>query len=172
VNKTYACPATADQPTKALPSSAQGKSKHQVLVKAAPVKSKSCPPKILLLQNATLIKPATLAWTGSYLLTVPGDEAASEKPSLDPKQSQTVNQHDLVWRTFTGKALSGIGAVTISEVPLQINPDKDGKSISVLIPKWATRDSAAVDLTFLDKQKGQVGTAQILVKANTPGGAK
>ena len=83
-----------------------------------------------------------------------------------------MTQHDAVWVSFTGAALSGVGQVTISDAKLDVNVAKDGKSISVLIPKWATKDAASIDLTFVDKQGSQIGTSRVTVNANPSGGKK
>jgi hypothetical protein len=138
----------------------------------ADAKPKSCLPKILLLQQAYWDdKEKKLLWQGTYPLSVPKDDSDTTKPTLDKGQSATVTQHDAVWVSFTGTALSGVGEVTISDTKLDINVAKDGKSIVVLIPKWATKDAANIDLTFADKQGGQIGTARVNVNAN-PSGVK
>lgn len=130
---------------------------------------KPCLPKILLLQEGVPDSKGNLSW-GTYQVNVPSGQTGSEKASLDPNQSQTVNQHDEVWRSFTGVGLSDIGAVNALGFPLEINPAKDGKAVSVLIPKLVTKDAATIDLTFLDKQGTQIGTAQIIVKPRVSGG--
>ena len=138
----------------------------------AEAKPKSCLPKVLLLQRAYWNdKQKKLLWQATYSLSVPKDDGDTSKPTLDKSQSATVAQHDAVWVSFTGIALSGVGEVTISDTRLDINVAKDGKSIAVLVPKWATKDAANIDLTFSDKQGSQIGTARVNVNAN-PSGAK
>lgn len=138
----------------------------------ADAKPKSCLPKILLLQQAYWDdKQKKLLWQGTYPLSVPKDDSDTTKPILDKSQSATVTQHDAVWVSFTGTVLSGVGEVTISDTKLDINVAKDGKSIAVLIPKWATKDAANIDLTFADKQGSQIGTARVNVNPS-PSGAK
>jgi hypothetical protein len=138
-------------------------------------KPKPCLPKIILLQQAYWDDDAMmLLWEGTYTLNIPKDDSATSgdttKPSLDKSQSATVTQHDVVWVPFTGTGLTGVGQVTISDTKLDINVAKDGKSIAVLIPKWATNDAANIDLTFVDKQGSQIGTARVKVNA-IPSGA-
>jgi hypothetical protein len=136
-------------------------------------KPKSCLPKILFLKEAYWDAPAQkLLWQSTYTLSVPKDDSDTTKPTLDKSQSATVTQHDAVWVSFTGAALSGVGQVTISDAKLDVNVAKDGKSISVLIPKWATKDAASIDLTFVDKQGSQIGTSRVTVNANPSGGKK
>ena len=138
----------------------------------ADAKPKSCLPKILLLQRAYMDdKGKKLLWKGTYPLSVPKDDSDTTKPALDKNQNAPVNQHDAVWVSFNGTALSGVGEVTISDSKLDINVAKDGKSIAVQIPKWATKDAANIDLTFTDKQGSQIGTARVNVNPN-PSGAK
>jgi hypothetical protein len=135
-------------------------------------KAKSCPPKILLLQEAFWDTTSQkLLWQGSHPVSVPKDDGDTTKPTLEKNQTAAVTQHDAVWVSFTGTALSGIGGVTVSDTKLDINVAKDGKSVAVLVPKWATKDAASIDLTFVDKQGSQIGTARVSVKEN-PSGAK
>jgi hypothetical protein len=138
-------------------------------------KSKTCLPKSFLLQNAQT-KDGTLQWVATYPISVSasGDDTKSDsaKATLDPNQKQSVNQHDLVWCSFKGKSLSSVSAVTIANSKLEINPSKDGTSIAVFLPEWATAWPAQVDLTFLDKQNTQIGTAQVTVKPNPSGATK
>jgi hypothetical protein len=129
-------------------------------------------PKIFLLQEAYWDdRQKKLLWQGTYSLSVPKDDSDTTKPNLDKNQTAPITQHDAVWVSFTGAALSGVGEVTISDTKLDINVAKDGKSIAVLIPKWATKDAANIDLTFADKQGSQIGTARVNVNPN-PSGAK
>jgi hypothetical protein len=169
IRKTYSCSDTGNsaQP-KVVLAAAQARAPNQ-----PPAKEKSCLPKILLLQQAFWdANQKSLLWEGTYSLSVPKDDSDSQKPSLDANQSGAVTQHDAVWVSFTGTALSGVGAVTISDTKLDINVGKDGKSIAVLVPKWITKDVAAIDLTFVDKQGTQIGTARVNVKANPSGATK
>lgn len=185
IGKTYHCtdaaegnPASAPEaPAPTTPP--QGQAAPQK--KKAKAQLKSCVPKTFLLQSAITQKDKTLYWNATYPLTVStgdtnsGDQSASNpssKPTLDANQSQSVNQHDMVWRSFTGKSLSALGAVTAGEASLQINPAKDGNSVAVLVPKWVTVYPAEVDLTFHDKQGVQIGTAKIIIKPGPSGASK
>jgi hypothetical protein len=177
IGKTYACsnppgkeeaPAPPDKTTPASSRKAAGPAKK----KAKPA---SCGPDTFLLQNAITNKDKTLSWVGTYPLTAASgssdsadsSDSSSSKPTLDADQSQAVNQHDLVWRSFTGKSLAATGEVTLGDRKLQTNPAKDGKSIAVLVPGWATANPAEMDVTFHDKQGSQIGIAKILVKSNS-----
>jgi hypothetical protein len=180
IGKSYPCVDAENAPPKPkvvrVPPVAQGQKPTQPSKAIPPetaAKPKSCPPKILLLQEAFWDSTSQkLLWQGSHPVTVPKDDGSdSTKPTLDKNQSAVVNQHDAVWVSFTGTALAGIGAVMVSDTKLDINVAKDGKSVAVLIPKWATKDAASIDLTFVDKQGSQIGTARVNIKAN-PSGAK
>jgi hypothetical protein len=178
IGKSYSCSDTDNtaQP-KIVPPAAQTRTPKQApphptkpVSSPADGKPKSCLPKILLLQQAYWDdKEKKLLWQGTYPLSVPKDDSDTTKPTLDKSQSATVTQHDAVWVSFTGTALSGVGEVTISDTKLDINVAKDGKSIAVLIPKWATKDAANIDLTFADKQGSQIGTARINVNVSPSG---
>jgi hypothetical protein len=180
IGKSYACPDTDSTANpKAVPPPAHTGTAGQApphppkpVPSQAAAKPKSCLPKILLLQEAYWDdKQKELFWGGTYPLNIPKDEGDTTKPTLDKGQSATVTQHDAVWVSFTGASLSGVGEVTISDTKLDINVAKDGKSMAVLIPKWATKDAANIDLTFADKQGSQIGTARVNVNAS-PSGAK
>jgi hypothetical protein len=176
IGKSYSCVDTENIPKpKAVPPVAQGPRTNQApkTVPSQPeAKAKSCLPKILLLQEAYWDPiPQQLLWQGTYSVSVPKDEGDPTKPTLDKNQSGAVTQHDVVWVSFSGTALSGVGGVTVSDTKLDINVAKDGKSVAVLLPKWATKDAASIDLTFVDKQGSQIGTARVNVKEN-PSGVK
>ncbi|GEM_PF-4045421 len=178
IGKSYSCSDTENSPKpKVVPPVAQGRKPKQapktVSSNQPEAKAKSCLPKIVLLQQAYWdTGKQMLLWQGTYSLSVPKDDSDSQKPSLDKDQSGSVTQHDAVWVSFSGTALSGVGAVTVSGTELDINAAKDGKSIAVLVPKWVTKDAATIDLTFMDKQGSQIGTARLTVKANPSGANK
>jgi hypothetical protein len=136
-------------------------------------KTKTCGPKTFLLQMATGTPP-NLTWVSTIPLSASSDKPDTEasKPTIDKNQSQSAGQHDIVWRPFTGSGLTAIGSVTLSGSKLEINPSKDGKSIDVLIPEWATAYPAEIDLTFHDKQGTDIGTAKVSVKAVAAGANK
>jgi len=187
VGKTYPCSDTPATDAVPIPSAANkniaGSPKGQAAAakKNGNGKPKSCGPKTFLLQSAITRKDG-LYWAGTYPLTLSSgttdssssdqSDSNSSKPALDANQSQTVHQHDLVWRSFNGKSLAAVGAVTAGETRLAMNPAKDGKSIAVLIPNWATAYPAEVDLTFRDKQDLPIGTAKCIVKSNPSGASK
>jgi hypothetical protein len=180
IGKSYSCSDTdsAAKPKVVPPPAHPGPAKQAPLHPPQPVpppadaKPKSCLPKIFVLQEAyRKDENNNPLWQGTYPLSVPKDDSDTTKPTLDKSQSATVAQHDAVWVSFTGTGLSGVGEVSISDTKLDINVAKDGKSIAVLIPKWATKDAANIDLTFADKQGSQIGTARVTVNAN-PSGAK
>ena len=185
IGKSYPCTAAAEGNPASAPGAPAGTTAPTGQAPSqkskATAQPKSCVPKTFLLQSAITQKDKTLYWNATYPLTVSsgdansGDQATSSssaKPTVDANQSQSVNQHDMVWRSFTGKSLSALGAVTAGEASLQVNPAKDGNSVAVLVPKWVTVYPAEVDLTFHDKQGVQIGTAKIIIKPNPPGASK
>lgn len=180
IGKAYSCPDSDSAATSKIvppPARTQTLKRRSTRPPTPPpsqagAKPKSCLPKIFLLQESYgEDKQKNPLWLGTYPLSIPKDDSDTTKPAVDKNQTVTVAQHDTVWVSFTGAALSGVSEVTISDRKLDINVAKDGKSIAALIPKWATKDAANVDITFADKQGSQIGTARVMVKAN-PSGAK
>ena len=153
-------------------------------IPAAPASPAAVPP-------ATLASPATVllqygvgdpvVWESTYEVSLSASSAnggGGAKPKLDDtldNLTRHVNQFDQIWLTFTGTALDQVGSVVSGPTTLQINPAKDGKSIAVFVLGTLTgvaANNTQIDLTFLDKQSKQIGTAHLIVASAKSGEPK
>jgi hypothetical protein len=121
-------------------------------------------PDVILLQSRY-----GTSWGATYPITLPSASPKATGPTLDKGQTAWVNQHDEVWRTFSGTSLSNARAHLPSGATLRSRPVNDGKGIEVLLTSDVTRLPRAMDISIVNDGGTPIGVVHVAVRRTEDG---